>query len=310
MTQSAETKPIPTLEAWLVLPMDEVAGWVSPGNLAIKLNMDGTTRNYLLSHPTASGRVEDYADYTHFCMVKTARIFDMLYGCGLQTVLAVNAWPPNMDRHPNYLQNILGASQKFLLAETFRALYQRWNLKVRLYGDYDVQPNMAQIREGLNALDAQLAEVTPSGDRLLLWGYHGETFMSEAILRTLALAQDLGRAPTHEELRQACFPHGPQEINIYLGSGWLRFGNTDLPPVLNNASANIYSLSTLMYDVSEHSIRRILYDCVFRRHVTTAKSDLAYTPDVLETLREFYEVHEDDVLGLGQLVGPGFWYPE
>jgi len=145
---------------------------------------------------------------------------------------------------------------------------------------------------------------------LLLWGYCAGDGLDEVIARSVLLAHTLERLPTEAEVRQACFPYGPVTLDVLISGGWLRVANADFPPVLNAGQTDLYSLSYLMQDLSEHSLRKILYDRIFRRYVTSPTDNIVYELEDLEELREFYDQHQDRILGLGQLIGPGLWYPE
>jgi len=128
------------------------------------------------------------------------------------------------------------------------------------------------------------------------------------IARTLTLHVQKGRAPTADELCQSCFPDGPHEINILIGAGWLRVGSF-LPPLLDGGRTDLYNIAHLALDLQEETARRILYDHLFRRWAAP-EDDVRYQPKDLQALGAFYREHAQCVVGLGQLIGPGLWYPD
>jgi len=145
---------------------------------------------------------------------------------------------------------------------------------------------------------------------LLVWGFSSGDGLDEVIARSVELHGTLGRLPTEDELRKACFPDGPEKIDIFIGSGWLRVDNTSVPVLLNRGSVDIYTLAHLPLDLTEGEVRRILYDRIFGRQVSSAGEDLKYTPDVLGPLRDYYIEHSECVTGLGHLVAEKLWYPD
>jgi len=298
----------PTLETWLGWPREQVAECVREAHLSIKIALDGTTRHYLLADAEAVGRPIDFEAYARHGARITLQLLDRLFSCGLETVLVLNVWPADIVRRAEHLQKVVGYSRQFVLGTEAIESYARWQVRARLYGNFDISPVLAGVRPQLTALDLELAKCT-SGQRLLLWGYSGGNALDEIIMRSVQLSASLGRPPSENEVRRACFPHGPETLDLYIGSGWLRIGNADLPPALNGGRTDVYSLSVLPFDLSEHQLRTILYDRLFRRAVLAATDEAGYEDLSLAALRSFYEQHKQTVLGIGQLVGPGFWYP-
>jgi len=299
-----------TLETWLTLPRQELAAVVQKHHLAVKVAVDGSTRHYLLRHPSAEGKIQDVENYFQDGLVSWMRLVDLLFSCGIHTLVMLAMWPPDLERREDHLRRIVGASHRLLLSELALSTFRRWGVRARLFGNYDISPVLAGVREELFGLARELEAATPSGDGLALWGFSAGTGLDEVIARSVELSKRLGRVPTTDEVRVACFPNGPEHVDIFIGGGWLRVGNIDLPVVLNAGTTDIYSLSHLPLDLTEHEVRLILYDHLFLRHMSSPTDDLKYTPEVLEPLRTYYADHAECVLGLGQVVGQGFWYPE
>jgi hypothetical protein len=177
-----------------------------------------------------------------------------------------------------------------------------------LYGDYEFAPNAASSRDAIMELAETAKEITPVGERKVMFGFSAGSFSEEMIARSIALYQATGRMPTEAELMAACFPEGPTQAHIWLGAGWLRLGIT-LPTLLDGGRTDVYGLSHLALDLNEGVLRRVLYDHLFRRWAGP-EDDVDYTPNDLRELGDFYREHRDGVVGLGKLVGPGLWYPD
>lgn len=298
-----------TIDEWMRCSRAELASVVRQYKVALKMGMDGTTRHYLLTYPNAAGQVTDFAHYAEHGRHFTFEVLDRLFGCGIQTIMILNIWPTDIKRKAQHVRDVVQVSSQVTAGEAQLVRYQEWDTKVALYGNYDIHDDYAPVRNLLMNLNTYLTSHT-EGDNLLLWGYLAGTGLDETIARSVLLYQQLGRAPTEEEVRLACFPHGPDHLDLFIGSSWLRVGNEHVPPVLNLNSTDIYNLYNLPLDMTEVQIRRILYDHLFRRHVSRQEADLPnYSDDELRRLREYYETRHDQVFGIGRLVADKFWYP-
>ncbi len=302
---------IPELSEWMALPLEELAAFVLKRRLSIKLSLDGSTRHYLLHHPNDDGAVTDWPHYANVTMDGLLRLADLLFSCGMETVMILNFWPGDADRRTNHVKRTVQGSRYHLLGPAAMPVYRKWGARVRMYGNWDIHPVFADDIDAMHELEAALEAATPAGERLLLWGNYAGEGIDEVVARSITLYQKLGRLPTQAEVRQACFPYGPENLDIYLGMGWLRISNVDIPPALNTNDTDFYSLAHLSLDLNENVVRRILYDKLFRRYVSTQLSVFKYTPDVLEALRAYYDEHRDYVLGTGHLVSSiGIWQPD
>jgi hypothetical protein len=301
---------IPTIDEWENLSREEMAAAVRPYHLSVKVALDGTRRHFLLSNPNDEGEILDFAAYAQFGMASIMNMIDLLFTCGFETVLVLNVWPPDVERRDDYLAQALPHTRALIMGEEPYERYRAWDAKVSLYGNYDINPIMSTVADELLEIKEELESVVQAGSRLLLWGYCGGRGLDEAIARSVILGQQLGRIPTEDEVRRACFPLGPTNLDVFIGGGWLRIGNADLPPVLNNGKTDIYSLSHLPLDLSEAEVRRILYDRLFLRYASSPETNMSYTMQTTKALKTYYDAHRNCILGTGHLVGPDLWYPD
>ena len=297
---------VPTLEYWLTASSEEVAFEVASHHLAVLFSIDGTRRHYLLHNELEE--ITDFAAYTRFTAERHIRVYDMLFSLGVETIMSSFLYPPNFQRSVSYVQQAVASCQQLLTTDAFLALYKHQDVIVRMVGDYDISPNAAVVRSDLMALASELRSVTPRGTRSLRFGFYAGDPITELITRSTTFTRTVGTPPTREELCIACFPEGPSAINILIEAGWLRVGLV-LPSILDNGQTDIYNLTHLALEVQEETIRRILYDHLFRRWAA-AEDDLTYSAADLAALREYYADHPNGVIGIGQIVGPGLWYAE
>jgi hypothetical protein len=299
--------PTYTLEEWLALTQSEVAAYIAPRQLSVMFSIDGTRRHYLLEQ-AASSNIQDFKDYVQHSSSAYVKVFGLLFGYGIKTILTSVLYPLNFQRDAHYLEAGVKLSAYFLSHPIFSDFYKQFEVKARLYGDYEFAPAAHSVCATLKSINTTLSELTPQGTRQVLFGYNAGTFADEAIWHSVNLYQQLGRIPTATEVRAACFPYGPAKLDMLIGAGWLRVGAI-LPPLLDAGSTDIYTLNHLTLDLQELTLRRILYDHLFQRWAAP-EDDGDYTEADLDTFRDYYRVHQNCLVGLGHLVGPGFWYPD
>jgi hypothetical protein len=158
-----------------------------------------------------------------------------------------------------------------------------------------------------------------------LWlGYHSLSFSQELVRRTTLTAKyselPLGTTQAGEITLplipsaylqslsfQGEYPH-PTGVDLLIGAGWLKVGGI-LPPWLDEGHTDIYNLGFLTLELDELTLRRILYDHLYRRNAS-GDADADYSPEDLAALDTFYRHNQGKLIGLGKLVGPGLWYAD
>ena len=310
MILTRELLMVYTLPEWLALPCAEMATIVRRSSLTMKIAVDGSTRHYLLNNSLESGADLDTEAYFQHGLLSLLRLIEKVFSCGIESLVLLSVWPPDLIRRDDHMQRVVEGSVRLLLSENALRTFTTLGLQVGLYGNYDVAAAFDGVRPALIELRERLALATGQQTCKLWWGYSAGSGLEEVIARSVQFYQETGRLPTEEELRQACFPLGPASVDIFIGTGWLRIGNIDLPPVLNQGQTDVYSLCHLPLDLTENELRRILYDHLFVRHVLAPTTNIVYTPAMLDPLRDYYTEHSECVIGLGHLVANGFWYPD
>ncbi|MFT3768118.1 MAG: hypothetical protein QM820_21925 [Minicystis sp.] len=307
--KTAGDKPdYPSLGEWLAMPREAIAREVWARRLTVMIWLDGTRRHYLLSRPDLGGQIHDFDDYARHGAAAYVRVYELLFSLGVHTVVDSPLYPPNFQRGETYLRKGVAANRRLVLGEPFAGFYARARVRARIFGDYELAPAAATVRTELADQAASLALATPEGERRILFGYRAGSFAEEMAARAGALAGALGRAPTAEELQIACFPDGPEAIDILILGGWLRVGHV-LPPLLDGGRTDIYDVPHLAIDLQEGALRRILHDHLFLRRAVS-EDGISYTAEDLRALSAHYAAHDGCVLGVGHLVGPGVWHPE
>ena len=248
---------LPGLDEWLAMPQAEIAQQVRANHIAVMFSIDGSRRHYLLAQPPENRRISDFGGYAQHNTLAYVQVYELLFAHGIETILTPTLYPPNFVRSERYLQQSVAMSQQFLCNSPFLEFYQKWQVRARLYGDYTFAPQAASVRTALTQLNTVLESLTPTGERQVLFGYNAGTFMDEIIYHTATLHTGLGRMPTQAEVRAACFPVGPEKINLLIGASWLRVGLI-LPPVLDAGATDIYNLNHLTLDLQTSTLRHFI----------------------------------------------------
>ncbi|MGB2757526.1 MAG: hypothetical protein WBD02_07675, partial [Acidimicrobiia bacterium] len=137
----------------------------------------------------------------------------------------------------------------------------------------------------------QLIRMTPAGERLLLFGMSPVSAVDELIALSKRADAGLDRAA----IRQMSFPDGPEKADLAISYDQLRVSEV-LPPLLDQGT-DVYHLTYLPFELTDHDIRVILYDHLIVR--PAARHDQTnYSEEDLEMLRWSRE-HRDRVEGLG-----------
>jgi hypothetical protein len=288
---------------WLTLSGPELAKIVNKANLAVMVPSDGSRRHYLLNV-----RRPDEVSASHYLASMgraLAQLIGRLFLHGVKTVVISMLEGPNFERSTDYVERGIAGAHAIITGETFAALYREHGVRARLCGAYDLfcEP---RVRNALQETDRTLGAMTPTGSRLLLYGFFPRRPVDEVIERSARLSLQLGRAPSHAEVHAACYPHGPGRLDALINSDWMRAGRL-VPPILDEGT-HYYHLNFSPYALTDEDVRAILYDLLFVRRPEPPEG-VNYSPETLEAFREYAAQHGRKIIGLGRRVGPGIWQP-
>jgi hypothetical protein len=278
----------PTLAQWLALDVARFREVVSAARVSIIAPGDGTRRFVLLRSGGEPVNAKRYFD------IAGAGLRDMLarlFGHGLDTVLCPLLPPSAFSRGPAYITQGLQACHALLGGEALSELYARCGIRARLYGGFREAGLAEPVLQLLESLERRLVEMTPTGDRLLLFGMSPVSAIDELIALSRSAGPHLDRAA----IRRLSFPDGPDKADLAISYDQLRVSEV-LPPLLDHGT-DVYHLTYLPFELTDHDIRVILYDHLIVR--PAARHDQTnYSEDDLEMLRWSRE-HRERVEGLG-----------
>jgi len=300
-----------SIEQWLNMPDEGIANYISPLHISVMYIIDGSRRHFLLSQPEADYQKSiddfDFLGYGQHTANQCVSAYNLFFSHGIEIVMQPALYPPNFLRGAKYVKGAVGLSKALWLKSPYSELYEKFGVRCRLYGDYDVAPNAALVRQGIDELAEMLEQATPKGEKLLLQGFNAGSFNDELIARAINLQAELGRIPTELELRQKCYPFGPTKIDLLIDSGRLKSG-TYLPSLLDGGKTDLYFLNHLAFDLERDTLRHILYDHIFLRPIAP-EDDMSYSAEILIGLKSYYTEHKDCLVGVGRLTSSGqLWY--
>lgn len=302
------------LEEWLGLPEQDLAEIVKSKHLAVLLALDGTQRHFLIHHPELGGKITDFSNYAQESVAAYIRILELFLSHGVETLFVPLLIENDFWRGQSYIQQSVEWCSKTLVESPFSDIYQKYGASVRLYGDYDISDGASFVRPDLTALAAKLEYLTSSNGNVsdasyksqIWYGIYSDNLALEAAHRSIEFYKQTGRTPNSEkEFINYWFPNGPERLNILINGGWLISGGI-VPGVFANQAVDIYNLPYLAFDLQSESLRRILYDSIYLRHITDYDTT-EYSVTQVENLANYYKRHSNCVIGLGESI-EGFWY--
>ncbi len=278
----------PTLAEWLSLDVARLREAVSAAHVSVVAPGDGTRRFVLLRSGGEPVNAKRYID------IAGAGLHDMLarlFEHGLETVLCPLLPPSAFSRGEAYITHGLRACHALLASEALAELYAGCGVRARLYGGFRDAGLADPVLHLIESLDERLVEMTPTGDRLLLFGMSPVSAVDELI----ALSKRADARLDRVAIRGLSFPHGPEKADLAISYDQLRVSEV-LPPLLDQGT-DVYHLTYLPFELTDHDIRVILYDHLIVRPASR-HDQTNYSKEDLEMLRWSRE-HRNRVEGLG-----------
>jgi hypothetical protein len=280
-----EAEP-PSLSDFLAAP-DEVIAAVMPPTVVF--SSGGTRRSAVLSG--IGTQSDDYAQHQRERMVDC---FHRFFRLGARHLFSCTVRPGQFDEVGRYRERLLDWIEWGVAGPEALADYARLGWRVRIHG-LEAVPELQDLSE-------RLVAATPASWQHTLWLY-GTTTRGSLWEQTLAVAHAT-QAGTQTELIRALLGEDVPPAGLWIGFGKPMM-TEDIVPLALLGETHCYWTQQPGYDIDETVIRRIVYDCVYRRQTWQKDKSMRYA-DVEQT-RSIWE--SGRVLGIGQRTG-GFWHPD
>ena len=283
------TRPLaPDLTEWLRLDISEIRKKVEAAELSMVMSADGTRRYVLLR---SGGFEVDAKRYLEIAGLGLHNMLSRLFAHGMSCVISPFMPATAFERGDKYSVQGLQACHHLLFTDDFADLYRKYDMKVRLFGAFRNSLQSTRVRDLLESLDQRLTDLTPVGSRLLLCGFLPVSTTDE-LLAQIPFFQTAGNL--RAAVCQACFPHGPEKVDIAVTYDHLRV--TDVLPAILDRGTSVYHFNDLPFELTDHHLRLILYDHLVQR--PSSRHDLdEYSKVDLEELR-WSQKHRETLEGL------------
>ena len=293
-------------EHFLELPTAEVAALVrAAGQKVCVFPVNGTRRWFMLEHGDRIG--DDFIEaYMEVSIQNHVELCAMLFDHGIDTILAPVFGRELMNRGDEYTKRVgIDGLVRTATDRNYRKFFDKYNVKVRFYGDYRVVLTGTSYEYALQSMH-EVVESTKnhSGFRLLFGVFADDA--TETIAR-LSVEHYLAHntIPDKQILIQKYYGEDLPAVNFFIGFD--KFSVFDMPLLSTGEEDLYFSISPSPY-MTERQLRAILYDHLYVR--PTPEPD--YTklgPDETDWLRNYYHKHKDYAFGVGKLKF-NLWFPE
>ena len=273
-----------TLADFLVAPRAQIAN-VAP--ISMVYAAAGTRRQAVLA-----GIAPDSDDYVAWSRQQMLAACQLLFDHGVQHIFTLAAGPGQFQEVGTYRTRLLTWIAQGLTEAPTLDEFQRRGWRVRLFcGDDlpELQPAQARLRE----LEGE--------GRPTIWFQVVPD--SEAPWRWLLAAVQRSHAGTRAATIRALYGEEIPPITLFLGFGKPVIAPELLPPLLAG-TVQCYWTQRPGYSLTEHELRRLLYDYAYVR--ATWRADKEGRAAAAQAHAEAWL--RGPTLGLGTRLGP-FWYP-
>lgn len=297
---------MPTFDEFLQLPAKEIAILVkASGAKVCVFPINGTRRWFMLEH---ADKIQNdfFQAYMDLSIQNHIELCAMLFDHGVETILAPVFGRELLRRGDEYTQRVgIDGLIRTATDKNYREFFERYNVKVRFYGDYRAVLTGTPHEGALQSIDDVL-EATKSNSAFRL--YFG-VFADEASETIARLAVEHYRAegaiPDKTALVKKYYGEELPSVSLFIGFD--KFSAFDMPLLATGEEDLYFSRSPSPY-MTARQLRSILYDHLYTRRAP--EPDYAkLPPDALNELREYYRDHKDSVFGVGKLKF-GLWFPE
>ncbi len=292
-------------EQFLQLPAAEVAVLVrAHGQKVVAFPVNGTRRWFLLEH-SENLKGDFLSAYLHASIQNHVQLCAMLFDHGIHTLLAPVFGRELLRRGDEYTRRVgMDGLVRTATDKTYREFFERYNVRVRFYGDYRDVLKGTPFEYVLGAL-YEVMEATRhhTACNLYFGVFADET--TETIAR-LAVEHYLahGAIPDKTTLIRTYYGEDLPPVSLFIGFD--KFSAFDMPLLASGEEDLYFSVSPSPY-MTERQLRAILYDHLYLRRIPEPDYT-QLTPDERAWLRDYYRANRNLALGVGKLKF-NLWFP-
>lgn len=293
-------------ERFLELPADEIAALVNAdGQKVVVFPVNGTRRWFMLEHPDSLAD-DFFSAYMDASIQNHVQLCAMLFDHGIHTLLAPVFGRELMRRGDEYTRRVgMDGLVRTATDKTYRHFFQKYNVRVRFYGDYRDVLKGTPFEYVLGSL-YEVMEATKDNTAFnLFFGVFADE--STATIARLSVEHYLahGAIPDKSALVRKYYGEDLPPVSLFIGFD--KFSVFDMPLLATGEEDLYFSVSPSPY-MTKRQLRAILYDHLYVRPAPEPD----YTKmsvDELRWLREYYRANRDLAFGVGKLKF-NLWFPE
>lgn len=280
------TNHYPVLSDFLKLPRDEIRKF-APQSLI--MSNGGSRRRAVIK-----GIDPNSDDYMELSRQEMISCFDLIFQHGVRHIITGVLTEANYNEiTPKYREKLVEWTHEGLTNTKTLAEYERLNWKVALIG--------AESWPGLEKTAQILEQETGNNLGPRLWLHVASN--AETHWMSLLKVSSAHNLHTREDVIRIVYGEDIPLANLYIGSGKPQILASSVPPLLVG-HLECYCQFLLGYNITESTLRRILYDFAFVRK--TWQEDKAGRAEKILDYQELWS--DPPILGEGTRIGP-FWYP-
>lgn len=290
---------------FLELSTEEIAAIVHErGPRVCVFPINGTRRWFMLEHADVAEHAPE--TYLEIAGRRHVELYRLFFEHGIGTLLTPVFGPDILERGTTYAPIIESGLTWFARNQAFLDFYEEYDVRVRVYGD-TVRYLKGTPYEGALAEFEKLASRTAVHTRYrLFFGVCAHDATETVAEIGVNFYRTHGRLPTKEEIVEAYYGEHVSPVDIFIGFD--RPAAFDMPLVATGSEDLYFTVNPSPY-LDTETLRRILYDHLYARHIDDADYDTLSQSD-WEVLRSFYHQNRHRVLGLGHRhIHNAFWLP-
>jgi adenosine tuberculosinyltransferase len=242
------------LQAFRALPAHEVNRLVQAANTDVCVfPVEGTRRWYLLEHQRGAA---DYFDgYIDAAVHRYTDVFGMMYEHGLSSLVVPVFQDFLTTRGPEYVRKAISGLVHLATHPLFLDLYQRYDVRVQIYGDYQRVLEEAGSDHAA-AFEALIAQTSTHQARRLFLGILEAEPLETIIRHTTYYYEQYKRAPDRRALVEMYYGEYVPPFDLYIG--YDRFSADDMP-LLAAGNQDLFFMMAPSLSLTETQLREILH---------------------------------------------------
>jgi tuberculosinol/isotuberculosinol synthase len=291
-------------ETFLKLSTSDVAMLVrAAGPQVCVFPINGTRRWFMFEH---GHKVDGNSGPTYVDIIakRHIEIYQLCFSHGLDTLLTPIFGGELLHRGEEYLQIAADGISRVATHPDFLSFYQKYEVRVRFYGDYRKQFKGTPFAYLSDLFDHITKETAQNNRYRLFYGVFANDPVETVAEFSVRHFQKNGIIPSRKEVVAQYYGEDIDPATIFIGFD--KFSVFDYP-LINLGEENLYFTVAPSLYLDESQLRNILYDHIFLRHAEELDYAQMSRQNLL-TMRNFYQANRESTMGIGEL-RDGIWYP-